>query len=249
MYKTIVVDDQALCREGLISHLSTHFNQFEIIASCSSGREGLDSIRQFQPDLVFLDIEMPGMDGFEMLDKIDHIDFDVVITTGHDKHALKAIHAGSLDFLVKPINLPDLQDVVSKFEKRLEERHNNRVVRKLMQDLSCIRNLYHKISLPVQDGLIMVPVHDIVRLESEANYTRVILNNGNRELVCRTLKDFENILLEFNFIRVHHSHLVNPFHIKRFVRSDGGYLLMSDNASVSISSRKKQEILKKISSL
>jgi two-component system LytT family response regulator len=215
------------------------------VAQADSVSTAREAIRRHEPDLVFLDIEMPRGNGFELLDELHARRFEVVFTTAHEQYAIRAIKAAALDYLLKPINGRELAAAVLKAEqKHAEATGMHRGIETLLEGLRHPAAEPHKLALPTEDGLIVVRVCDIVRCEASASYTWFHLVGGERRLVSRPLKEFEMMLDGMNFLRVHHSHMVNVDHIRRYVRGEGGEVVMSDNSSVLVARRRKDELLK-----
>ncbi|QHT66199.1 response regulator transcription factor [Rhodocytophaga rosea] len=243
MIKAILIDDEKHCRETLSIQLERYCPQVKLLAECSTASQGLQAIADYQPDVVFLDIEMPVMNGFEMLGRLSDITFEVIFTTGYDSYAIKAIRFSALDYLLKPIDKDELMKAVGKISQR---RHNPLAQQLdiLMQKLNHKPVVLQKIALPTLEGYELVPVVHIIQCESDGNYTLVYLKNGKKFLISRTLKEIEELLEGQGFLRIHHSHLINLNEIIRYVRGEGGYVVMSDNTSVNVSRSRKDILLK-----
>lgn len=243
MIKAILIDDEKHCRETLSIQLERYCPEIQLVAQCSSAIEGLQAINQYQPEVVFLDVEMPRMNGFEMLQKLSPIEFDVIFTTGYDAYAIKAIRFSALDYLLKPIDKDELKKAVAKIHHK--SNHNlTQQLDVLLEKLSNKQGLLQKIALPTLDGFELVPLENILHCESDSNYTHVMLKNGRKVLVSRTLKEIEELLEGHPFLRIHHSHLINLNEIVRYVRGEGGYVIMSDNTSITVSRSRKDALLK-----
>ena len=245
MLKSIIVDDELKSRQLLKKMLRDYFWNVEVNATCQNVSEAIESIEKYKPDLVFLDIELKGESGFKVLTKLTDVDFEVVFLTTNARYALQAIKFSALDYLLKPIHLEDLRRAISKAEKRnvrtisVELRN---FVRSFMQD-----TLKHrKLALPNASGMSFVKVSDILYCKASGNYTEIFLTSGKKYLISRQIKEFEQLLNDCNFFRIHNSFLVNMDHIQRYVKSDGGYVVMSDNTSLDISRRKKELFLERM---
>lgn len=243
MIKAILVDDEKHCRETLSIQLARYCPEVKLLAQCSSAAEGLQAIEAHKPEVVFLDVEMPQMNGFEMLQQLSSIPFDVIFTTGYDAYAIKAIRFSALDYLLKPIDKDELKKAVDKVHHKNE--HNlTQQLDVLLEKLGNKQTSMQKIALPTQDGFELLPLETILKCESDSNYTNIYLKNGRKVLVSRTLKEIEELLDGHSFLRVHHSHLVNLNEITRYIRGEGGYVVMSDNSSVAVSRSRKEALLK-----
>lgn len=246
MIRSLIIDDELQSREALEEKLKKYCPQVSVIATCKNAEEGLSAIRRHSPDLVFLDIEMPQMNGFTMLEQFQTVPADVIFTTAYDQYAIKAIRFSALDYLLKPIDVEELKQAVKRWEEKKPD-NNGQQLQLLLQNLKSIRNSVNKIALPAQDGLHYVHVKDIMRLESESNYTTFHFVNEKKLVVSKTMKEYEEMLEEFNFLRVHHSHLINMMYVKKYVKGEGGYVIMEDDARVEVSARKKAALIEKLS--
>jgi two-component system LytT family response regulator len=241
MMKAVIVDDEAHCRETLSMQLARYCPDIQIIASCRSAAEGLECLLEQSPDVLFLDVEMPVMNGFELLERLPAINFDIIFTTGYDAYAIKAIRFSALDYLLKPIDKDDLQKAVAKI-RRPSAPQMAQQLELLLQKLDHKKALT-KIALPTAHGFDVVPIDTIIRCEADDNYTHVVLKTGKPLLVSRTLKEIEQLLAENSFLRVHQSHLINLNEMLRYIRGEGGYVIMSDNSSVPVSRSRKEVLL------
>jgi two-component system LytT family response regulator len=243
MIKAILVDDEKHCRETLSIQLEKYCSEVQLLAQCSSAVQGLEAIAQYQPDVVFLDVEMPKMNGFEMLQQFSHIPFDVIFTTGYDAYAIKAIRFSAIDYLLKPINKDELKKAVGKVSQKTG--HNlNQQLDILLEKLGTKQVSLQKIALPTLDGFELVSLDNILHCEADSNYTHVVMKHAKKVLVSRTLKEIEELLEGHAFLRIHHSYLVNLNEIVRYVRGEGGYVIMSDNTSIAVSRSRKDALLK-----
>ena len=245
MIRTTIVDDEPYCCESLEALLERYCPEVDVIGILTNGVDALKIIRQQQPDLVFLDVEMPKLNGFEMLEQLPAINFDLVFTTSYDKYALKAIRFSAIDYLLKPVDREELQKAVQKVIQR-SQRPIAQQLEILMQKVRNPFSSVGKIALPTMEGLQMVPIDSIITCESDSNYTIVQMKNKQKLVVSRTLKDIEEMLEEHGFVRVHHSYLVNMNEIEKYVKGEGGYLVMSDGSSVDVSRSRKELLMKKL---
>lgn len=244
MIKAILIDDEVHCLDTLSILLKEYCPDVQIIEKCRSGKEGLLSVKKTIPDLVFLDIEMPGMNGFEMLEQLTGISFAIIFTTSYDQYAIKAIRFSALDYLLKPI---DPNELISAVRKVTAARHLP-MAEQFQMLLKQLRNKDHqfnKIAVPTAEGFELIPADQVVRCEADDNYTHLFLKNKTKVTACRTLKEVEEQLHDFTFfIRVHHSHIVNLNEVTKYIRGEGGYLVMCDNSSVNVSRSRKEALLK-----
>ncbi|MEO8414816.1 MAG: LytTR family DNA-binding domain-containing protein, partial [Ginsengibacter sp.] len=215
----------------------------QVLEKCNDPATGLKAIELHKPDLVFLDIEMPQMNGFEMLEHLPQINFAVIFTTGYDQYAIKAFHFSALDYLLKPIEPKELIDAV----KKVEEQHHLPMPEQfemLLKKIGGINIGFNKIAVPTAEGFELIPATEIVYFEAESNYTHIFLKNKNKIIACRTLKKIEEQIQDYNFfVRVHNSYMVNLNEVVRYVRGEGGYLVMSNNTSVNVSRSRKDALL------
>lgn len=240
MIKAILVDDDTLSRKALSIQLHKHCPEVKVLAECSAAQEGLLAIEAFQPEVVFLDVEMPLMNGFEMLQQLDKISFQVIFTTGYDAYAIKAIKFSALDYLLKPIAKEDLKQAVAKIQLSAFPRQE---LDTLLHQLHTRTYALQKIALPTLKGFKMISLESIIRCESEGNYTHVYLKKGEHLLVSRQLREIEGLLDGHFFLRVHHSHVINLNEITQYMRGEGGWVVMSDNTSVNVSRSRKEGLL------
>ena len=245
MLKAIIVDDEPYCCEILAAMLESECPKLEIVSICKNGEDALAAIRQHAPDLVFLDVEMPKMNGFEMLEQLSSINFHLIFTTSYDQYALKAIRFSAIDYLLKPIDREELKKAVQKVKERIQSPIPQQL-EILMQKLRQPSSPVNKIALPTMEGLHMIPIETIVSGESDDNYTNLKLKSGKKLLVTRSLKEIEESLEQHSFIRVHRSYLVNLNEIEKYIKGDGGYLVMSDGTSIDVAKNKKEILLKKL---
>jgi two-component system LytT family response regulator len=245
MIKAIIVDDELDCCETIAALLESFCPDVELTGIYHNGVEALPIILQKQPDLVFLDVEMPKMNGFEMLEQLPQVNFDIIFTTSYDQYALKAIRFSAIDYLLKPIDREELQKAVQKVRMR-SQRNISQQVEILMQKLHQPAKAIGKIALPTMEGLQMIPVNSIISCESDSNYTILLLKNRKRLIISTTLKEIEEVLEDHSFVRVHRSYLVNLNEVEKYVKGEGGYLIMSDGSMIDVSRNKKEFLLKKL---
>jgi len=240
--KTIIIDDEPKARDNLKLLLSEYCPNVNILASEGNVKDAIASIKKHQPELIFLDVQMQGETGFDLLEKLETITFEVVFTTAHHEYALKAFKFSAIDYLLKPIDIEDLKRAV----QRAIERNGKQMERRMeiaSDTLDQNKSSFNKIALPTSEGFVFIVKDDIVRCESTDNYTNFYLTDGTKVLVSKTLKHFDEILSPHGFFRVHQSHLINLSHLQKYHKGEGGYAIMSDSSSVMVSRRKKTEFL------
>lgn len=244
MQRAIIVEDEIRSRQFLQDLLQEHCQGLEIVGAAGNVADGISLINTTKPDIVFLDIELQTGTGFDVLAAVQERNFTVIFTTAYDHYALKAIKFSAADYLLKPIDLDELKGAVAKVLKQNLNELKPQTIDMLMQNLRSIRsNTEPTITLSLADGFEFVPMREIIRLEAGGAYTHFFLKEGRKILVSKNLKEFEQLLCDYNFMRVHNSHLINLAEVKKMVKSDGGYAVMSDGAQVIISPKKKEEFI------
>lgn len=247
MITCILIDDERNALEMMEWLLKTYCPQVRIVEMCSSAEAGIEAIHKKKPDVVFLDIEMPKMNGFDMLEQFDTLFFDVVFCTAYDQFAIKAFHYSALNYLLKPIDPDDLISTVKRIEERKSIPTKEQFALLLQNMQQPHKATPQRIALSSGDGLIFIPTSDIIYCEAESNYTTVVLAGGKKVVVSKVLKDIDEALSGPDFFRVHSSFLVNLNHIKKFVRVDGGYIVMDNDATINISRSRRQEFMEMFS--
>jgi two-component system LytT family response regulator len=242
MVRCILIDDETNSLEMMEWLLKTYCPQVKIEAMCHAAADGIKAIEQYKPDLVFLDIEMPHMNGFDMLEQFDKLTFDVVFCTAYDQFAIKAFKYSALNYLLKPVDPEDLQETIRRIEKK-KTVPGKEQIDLLLQNLKQVtKPALQRIALTTNDGLLFVSTAHILYCEAESNYTSVVMIN-RKVLVSKTLKEIDEALGGPEFYRIHNSFLINLNHIQKYVRGDGGYVMMNDGKAVSISRSKRQEFM------
>jgi two-component system, LytTR family, response regulator len=249
MIKAIIVDDEKMSRETLRRMLEKYCPSVEVTAEADGYRKGIEQIRKFNPDVVFLDIQMPDGSGFRLLEEFEEIDFEIIFTTAFDQFAIKAIKYSALDYLLKPIIPQDLVDAVTKAEKKRSESRRKKSLDVLVETAPPQDESSQKIILSTAEMIHVINVDDIIRCESDNYYTYFFFIDGRKLLVSKTLKENEELLSNHNFIRPHKSHLVNVKYIKSFIRQEGGYIIMTDGSKIPVSRRKKDKIMETLFNL
>ena len=245
MIRAIIVDDEKNCCEALELLLKDSCTEVEVIAIANSGAEAIQKINKLQPQLVFLDIEMPHMNGFQLLETLQIINFQLIFTTSYDQYAIKAIKFSALDYLLKPVDREELEKAVQKVVSKINTNIPQQL-EVLLQKVYQPSIPVQRIALPTMQGLEFVPVNSIISCSANNNYTEFFLSNKKRILVSRTLKEIEEILEGYAFFRVHHSHIINLNEIVRYIKGEGGYLIMSDGSTVDVSRSRKELLMQKL---
>ena len=244
MIKAIIIDDEVHCLEALSLLLNEFCPEVEILQQCSSAKKGLEAIEKYKPRLVFLDIEMPVMNGFELLEQLSAISFAVIFTTSYDQYAIKAIRYSALDYLLKPIDPKELISAIEKV-KQQGQLPMAEQFEMLLKKINGRNDGFKKIAVPTAEGFELIPAEQVIYCEANDNYTHFMLKNKKKIIACRTLKEIEEQLTDHPFfVRVHNSYMVNLNEVTKYVRGEGGYLIMSNDSSVNVSRSRKEALLK-----
>jgi len=240
----LIVDDEKNGRENLAGLIKSHCPQIRIVAEAASVEQAIAQIREHQPQLIFLDIEMPGGNGFQLLEHFKDFPFEVIFVTAYDNYAIRAIRFSASDYILKPINLNELIAAVDKVCERISNRSENQRIRQLY--LNTVHPANPKIGLPTGERVEFVEVKTIIRCQGESNYTHIYFSDRKPLLTAKSLIEFEELLGEYHFIRVHKTHLVNLNQVSSFTKNDGGILFLSNGDSVGISRRRKEFVLEQL---
>lgn len=241
----ILIDDEKSSLDTLAIELGAYCPEVRVQAKCQEPQEGLDRIRSEKPDLVFLDIEMPGMDGFELLRQAGEIDFDVIFVTAYDQFAIQAFEFNAVDYLLKPVRKAKLVQAVQKVLERGRHQFPGEALEALVNNVQLQGGFgIERIALPISEGFEFIPVNQIVYLKAESNYTWVYLDSGRSQLVAKTLKDVAAMIPFPQFFRAHKSFLVNINHVSKYVRGHGGYLVLDSGFQIPVSRSQKEELMR-----
>lgn len=247
MTRAIIIDDEKHCSESLALLIEKYVPDMTIEAALNDPEEAVDVLVAKKPDLVFLDIEMPRLNGFDLLKALPIIDFEIIFTTAYDDFAIQAFKVSAIDYLLKPIERDELTKSIEKFKKHRADRDfEDRFMVFLSKYGRSEKGNLGKVALPTQEGFEFINQDIIVRCESDSNYTTVVLEGEKNIVVSRTLKDVESMLDKVSFVRVHHSHLINLGHIRKYHKGSGGVIVMDNGDNVSVSRSKKGEFLDRI---
>lgn len=244
----LIIDDEVNGAESLQRLIELVNTDINIMSLCHSGKVGIEKIKSLNPDVIFLDVDMPGMSGFEMLDKIENKNFEIIFTTAYDEYAIKAFKVNAIDYLLKPIDSDDLISAIQKVKKRFEKKEESPLLKieQLLQAFKPEKTIKDRLPINTSDGIIFVLYEDVQYLIASSNYTDIFLENGKKYTATKTLKDFEDTLPETIFYRIHNAHMINIKHVAKYVRGDGGYVVMKNGENLEVSRRKKVEFLEKL---
>lgn len=240
--KILIVDDEQPVRDMLEKVVAEYCDGVEVCGTANSVKQGIEYFHRLAPDILFLDINLPDGSGFDLLAQIEDAAPKTIFITAYDEYAIQAFRISAVDYILKPINIDDLVAAVDKCKEQAERENLGEKLKVLVQNLDDTKTDEKKIVLKTQESIYIVKVTDIIRCESDHNYTMFYLKNQAKLLVSRTLKDFETLLTGYGFFRTHQSHLINLNYIARFDKADGGELVLTDNSRVPVSVRKRDEL-------
>jgi two-component system LytT family response regulator len=247
MIKAIIIDDEQHCINRLENLVNNYCaDNIDLCGSFQSAEEGFDAVKKVNPGLVFLDVEIKDKTGFDFLKQFPQINFEVIFTTAYDKYAVQAFKFSAIDYLLKPIDADELQASVKKLTEKFSQKDIAQKFDALFYNLKNIQGASKRICVPVLTGYVFLNVDDIIRCESNVNYTTLFLKDKQKLLVAKTLKEFEELLKDYNFYRVHNSHLINLAYIKSYNKGKGGTVTLQDGAEIEVSTRRKDDFLKKM---
>jgi two-component system, LytTR family, response regulator len=245
MLRSIIVDDELKSREVLKSLVEKFCEDIEVCATCQNGDEAIAEIATVKPDVIFLDIQLKSETGFEILQRLDKIDFEIVFTTAYSEFAIKAFNFSAIDYLLKPIDIELLRKAVEKVRKRSGGSISQRIAQ-LAENLKGDSFRNSRLAIPATDGLEFVTVGEILYCEASGNYTNIYMGDNRKFIVSRTLKEYEDLLQDQDFFRIHNSHLINLNAIKKYIRGDGGQVVMKNDKTLDVSKMKKKSFMDKI---
>lgn len=246
MLTAIIIDDETSSRNALRQKLKNHCPGVKIIAECENGEEGIKNIEEKKPDIVFLDVEMPRMNGFTMLQQLQNKNFELIFITAYDHYAIKAIKFSALDYLVKPVEVDDLKMAVEKAIQKRNLPAVNAQVELLLQNFLNEKKEHQRIAIASMEGLQFIATEEIIYLEANSNYTSFFLTGNRKITATKTLKDFEEILPVSIFIRVHHSYIINKNGVEKYIKGEGGQVVMKNGVMLDVARRKKEEFMRAI---
>jgi two-component system, LytTR family, response regulator len=240
MLKSIIVDDEFKSRESLRALIDRFCEDIQVSAVCQNADEAIKAIHDHKPDVVFLDIQLQRETGFDILQSLDKIDFEVIFTTAYSEFAVRAFRFSAIDYLLKPVDIEDLRKAIDKARKKIVGNISERMT----QQGNAFK--HSRLAVPSSDGLVFVSVDGILYCEASGNYTNIYMGDGRKFVVSRTLKEYEEMLEDLDFFRIHNSYLINLNLIKKYIRGEGGQVIMTNDQALDVSKAKKKSFLDKI---
>ncbi len=246
MLKAVIVDDEQKSRESLRILLEDFCKNVDVVSLCATVDEGVEAIEKHKPDIIFLDIQISKQTGFDLLRKFKKIEFEIIFITAYSEYAIDAIKFSALDYLLKPIDIQELKNAVNKVEKKMLNGSFKDQFEALLHNFKIDNSESFKIGIPSTDGLVFINIKEILYCEALSNYTKINLKEGKTFVVSKTLKEYESMLQNHHFYRIHNSYIINTNEIKKYIRGDGGQVILSNNVSLDVSKRKKEGFLSKM---
>lgn len=243
MIKAVIIDDEQHCIDRVEHLLLPYKNVISLIGKFTTVESGIEGVKNLNPDVIFLDVQIHDQTGFDILKALDHYPFEVIFTTAFETYAVQAFKFSAIDYLLKPIETDDFKLAIDKLSQKIEAKDFSQKVDHLLSNVSK-NDLQKRISIPTVDGLEFIKVSDIIRCEANVNYTTIFSRNKQKLMVSKTLKHFEMLFCDCNFFRVHNSHLINLDYIKKYTKGKGGYITMIDGTNIEVSIRRKDAFLK-----
>lgn len=253
MIKAILIDDDHHLRTGLKALLERYTDDIAIIGEAESVKTGIEAVKKLQPQVIFLDIHLSDGTGFDMLEKLSEssgkIKAHIVFITAHEQYAVKAFKFSALDFILKPVDFEELQNTIAKIKEAVNKNNSFEHIDLLLENIRKKVDNFKRIALSTSDGIHLFDVADIIRCEAKVNYTQFYIKNHKPVLISKTLKEYEELLAEHGFERIHQSHLINLSYLKSYIKTDGGYVVMADNSNIPIAQSKKEKLQELIKAL
>jgi len=245
MLTAVIVEDEAASRETLEAYIKKYCQEVKLLGSADSVKSGFELIKKYNPDIVFLDIEMPHGNAFDLLEQVENINFATIFVTAFSNYAIKALNFSASYYILKPIDIDELIKAIVKVKEEKKKNAHFLQTKVLIENIQSESKQSQKLVLPLIEGFEVVKVGDIIRCKANNNFTYFYFKADSKQLICRTLKFYEDLLCEYDFVRVHKSHLVNMQHIKRYKKGKGGQLVMNDDSVVDVSANKKKDLMLK----
>jgi len=245
MLRCIIIDDERHARESLSRLLAKPGNEIEIVAQCENIAEAEKAVIKYKPDLIFLDVEMPNGNGFDFLTRLKEVNFEIIFVTAFSQYAIQAIRFSALDFLLKPVVAEDISEALKRASNRMAQHQRQLQIEALLHNMNYL-NADKKIALPTMAGLEFVTLGNIIRCESDNTYTVFHLVDKRKIIVSKSIGDYEEMLRDYHFLRVHQSHLINLRHVKNYQKGEGGLIVMDDNSAVDVSRRRKEQLISRL---
>jgi two-component system LytT family response regulator len=249
MLQAILIDDEKNNRAALRKKIETHCPSITIVAECANGTEGLLAIEQHKPNVIFLDIEMPIMNGFTMLENLSQKEFEIIFTTAYNQYAINAIRFGAFDYLVKPVDVAELVAVVGRLQNKQQQHTAERLSILSTQLQKKESNQVQKIAVATHQGLEIIPTDSILYLEAIGNYTQIHFVNDKPLTASKTLKEFEDLLQDIGFFRIHNASLINLSFVKKYIKGDGGQIQLTNNIVLDVARRRKDELMQLLANI
>jgi two-component system, LytTR family, response regulator len=246
--KAVIIDDEEASRDTLKNYLTKYCPEVEVMDLADSVKTGIKLIEKHQPDILFLDVEMPHGNAFDLLEQVKEPTFETVFVTAFSHYALKALNLSAAYYILKPVEIDELINAVTKIKIQKEQKDKSKDAfhtKILIENIQTANKQLQKIVLPMMEGFEVIQVKDVIRCEANDNFTDFSLMDGRKLMICRTLKFYEELLEEFDFFRIHKSHLINIQHVKKYLKGKGGQVVMSDSSTVDVSPNKKEDLLKR----
>lgn len=245
--RAIIVDDEPKSREVLKTLLDRFCPAVSILGTAANVDEAKVMISDLQPELIFLDVEMPGGNGFKLLDETDRNNFEIIFVTSYGHYAIPALRYSAIDYLLKPVEIEELRNAVARVDDRLKKKDNSKANYKVLNENLSSPQSQQRIAVHGVSDIRFIPAREIIRFEGDNNYTFIFTSTGAKYHTSKTLKDYEDLLQsQNNFFRVHKTHMINLDHVTKFMKNEGGYIVMSDGSQVEVSRRKKQELMERL---
>lgn len=248
MFTALIVDDEKHSREALAGMLAKNCPEVQVIAQSDNAKDAEEAILKYKPDIIFLDIEMPESSGFDLLARLKEVNFEIIFTTAFGQYAIQAIRFSALDYLLKPIEAEDLIKAVQRAGTKISSLHQRQKIDTLLNNVQYL-NTDKKIALPTLSGMEFVTLRNIIRCESDNTYTIFYLADKRKIVVSKSIGEYEELLMDYHFLRVHQSHLINLRYVKNYQKGEGGMIVMEDNSAVDVSRRRKEQLISRLSGL
>jgi two-component system, LytTR family, response regulator len=246
MIRTVLVDDETDSIRVLQKLLDKYCPQVEVLGTAEGVETALAVIQDTRPDLLFLDIEMTQGNAFDLLNQLRPLTFQVIFITAFDNYAIRAFKCSAVDYLLKPVDIDELVSAVGRVAQRSQQKNIIDQMQEFLDNVGTFSLAQQKMAVPTVEGLIFINLKEVVRLEAKSSYTQIILDNGNVVTATRTIRDYEDILPEALFCRIHNSHIINLFKIEKYNKGRGGYVTLEDGSTIEVASRRRQEFLRRL---
>jgi two-component system, LytTR family, response regulator len=246
MIRTVLIDDETDSIRVLQKLLKTYCPQVEVVGTAEGVETGLVIIQETRPDLLFLDIEMTRGNAFDLLNQLRPLTFQVIFVTAFDNYAIRAFKYSAVDYLLKPVDIDELVNAISRVAERSKQRNIVDQMQLFLDNMGTYSLAQQKMAVPTLDGLIFINLREVVRLEAKSSYTQINLENGEVLMATRTIKDYEDILPETLFCRIHNSHIINLQKIEKYHKGRGGYVVLEDGSEIEVAIRRRQEFLRRL---